>query len=216
MEIGQRQTLFCKHCARFTEHVVLFADQREETQNDGSGNWDLDHHINRGFMECIVCEEPKIRLNVMTYPLDTETNISIPHEPERPLPNWIGGVPPDIRKVFLEVHAAFSDEHYWLVSAGVKMLIELFSVERIGRVGDFSTKLNRLHAEGFLSATELLLMRQIAEFGSGATERRLRPTERECTALLDITEHLIQKLTFGAHAETLGRAVAIDAKSVKQ
>ncbi len=216
MEVGQRQTLFCKHCAKGTEHVILYADQREETQSDESGQCDLDHHINRGFMECTVCERPKIRLKVFTYPLDDETNISIPREPVRPLPTWIGGIPSDMREVLLEVHAAFSEKHNWLVSSGVRTLIELFSVERIGRNGDIETKLKRLQTEGFISAKELLLMQQSAEFGSGATERRQRPTDRECTVLLDMTEHLLQKLTFGNHAETLGRVVALDVKATKR
>ena len=216
MEVGQRQTLFCKHCAKDTEHVILYTDQREETQSDESGEWDLDHQINRGFMECAVCEQPKIRLKVFTYPLDDETNISIPHEPARPMPAWIAGIPSDMREVLVEIHAAFSEKHNWLVSSGVRTLIELFSVERIGRIGDIETKLKRLHAEGFISTKELLLMQQSAEFGSAATERRQRPTDRECTVLLDMAEHLLQKLTFGNHAETLGRVVALDVKATKR
>lgn len=216
MNIGQVETLFCRRCAKATQHVALYVDQREESQGDRTGMWDLDHHISRGFMECSICERPKIRLKVLTYPLDDETNISIPHEPALPIPTWIDAIPSDIREVLLEVHAAHSDKHYWLVSSGVRTLIELFSVERVGSVGDFTTKLNRLQTEGFLSTTEMLLFRQIADFGCGATERRLSPTERECVALIDIVEHLLQKLTFGAHAETLGRSLASDAKSVNR
>lgn len=216
MNIGQSETLFCRRCAKVTEHVALYVDQREESQGDGTGLWDLDHHVSRGFMECIHCSHPKIRLNVLTYPADGETSLSIPSEPARHAPTWISVLPDEIREVLLEVHEAFSVRHYWLMSSGVRTLLELFAVERIGRVGNFDSKLIRLHAEGYLSATELLLMQQIADFGSGAAERSQRPTERECTTLLDIAEHLLQKLTFGAHAETLGRVLALDAKAAKQ
>jgi hypothetical protein len=193
--------------------VALYVDQREESQGDGTGMWDLDHHINRAFMECTHCSRPKIRLNVLTYPTDGETNLSIPSEPARHVPVWINDLPTQFREVLLEVHEAFSERHYWLVSAGVKTLIDMFATDRIGTIGDFDAKLSRLHKERFLSDAETLLLREAADLSNGVITRLQKPTERECLALLDVVEHLVQKLTFGKHAETLSRIVLLKVKS---
>lgn len=215
MRIGDKAVLHCARCDRATEHVVLYTDQREEEQSDPTGHWSLDHTLTRGLVECSVCHWPKLRVHVFTLPIEQEDVFSIPSEPARPTPHWAKRLPEDIQQVLLEVYAAFTQKHYWLVVMGCRTLIDMFALERIGDVGGFVDKLKKLESEKFLSAKDHLLISQAVRTGHGATHRREAPSRAECLAVLDISEHLIQKLALDAHAETLNAATALRAKASK-
>ena len=208
MKVGDKFLLHCDRCERATEHQVLYLDKREESQIDDTGQWELDHTLTRGFMECGACDWPKIRVHVFTLPIEQETDFSIPEEPSRPVPHWASKLPDDIRQLLLEVYAAFTDKRYWLVVMGCRSLVDMFALERIGDVGGFAVKLKQLEDLGYLAATDRLLVAQAVEVGHGASHRRNAPTKGECLAVLDITEHLIQKLALASHAEALNAAAA--------
>lgn len=216
MQIGDKFLLHCERCKRSTEHLVLYTDQRDETQGDESGQWDLDHTLTRGFMECTVCSWPKLRIHVFTMPIEQETDFSIPPEPARPVPHWAPRLPDDIRQLLVEVHAAFTDKRYWLVAMGCRSLVDMFALERIGDIGGFAVKLKKLEEEGHLAARDRLLIEQAVEVGHGATHRRDAPTRAQCLAVLDIAEHLIQKLALANHAEALNLAAAMKVKDARR
>ena len=215
MKIGDKTLLHCKRCKTVTEHTVLHTDQREETEGDPSGEWSLDHSLTRGFAECASCSWPKIRMQVYTEQSDRESFFSIPAEPARPMPHWAAKLPEDIRQLLLEVYGAFTDKRYWLVVMGCRSLIDMFALEKIGDIGGFAQKLKKLEDEGYLAANDRLRIAQAVDVGHGATHRRDAPTEALALAVLDISEHLIQKLALASHAETLNLASAKKAKAGK-
>ncbi|MBB5273920.1 DUF4145 domain-containing protein [Quisquiliibacterium transsilvanicum] len=216
MKIGDKIPLHCERCKKSTEHAVLYIDQRDETQSDESGQWLLEHTLTRGFTECVVCSWPKVRIHVFTLPTEQESYRSIPREPERPVPAWAKRLPTDVQQLLLEVYGAFTDKRYWLVVMGCRTLVDMFALERIGDVGGFAQKLEKLQNEGYLSSHDKLLIKQAVEVGHGATHRREAPSERECLAVLEITEHLIHKLALASHAETLNLAAATKAKTASR
>ena len=216
MKIGEKTLLHCERCKTVTEHSVLYTDQREETQADTSGKWVLDHSFTRGFAECATCSWPKVRMQVYTEQSDQESFFSIPAEPARPVPHWAAKLPEDIRQLLLEVYAAFTDKRYWLVAMGCRALVDMFALERIGDVGGFAAKLKKLGEEGYLAARDVLLVAQAVEVGHGATHRRDAPTRAQCLAVLDIAEHLIQKLALTSHAEALNLAAAKKVKDERR
>jgi len=215
MKIGDKSVLHCTRCDRATEHTVLYTDQRDEEQSDPTGRWSLEHTLTRGLVECFVCSWPKLRVHVFTLPIEQEELLSIPPEPARPVPHWVQRLPEDVRQVLLEVYTAFTNKHYWLVVIGCRTLIDMFACERIGDIGGFVLKLKKLVDEKFLSTKDQLLISQAVRTGHGAIHRREAPTRAECLAVLDISEHLIQKLALDAHAETLNAAAAMRAKAAK-
>jgi hypothetical protein len=208
MNVGDKLFLFCTRCEAGRDHTVLFTDKRDETQEDPTGMWGLDHEIDRAFTECSVCSWPKIHLRVWTIQQEDETKLSIPPEPTRPLPDWAARLPADIRAVLKEVLNALTERQYWLVAGGCRTLIDMFALERVGDVGGFAAKLKRLQAEGYLSPHDVLLIEQAVQVGHGATHRRQQPTRAEILAVVEITEHLLQRLALDQRAETLGAAAA--------
>ena len=156
-----------------------------------------------------------MRIHVYTEQSDHESRFSIPAEPARPVPHWVAKLPEDIRQLLLEVYASFTDERYWVVVMGCRTLIDMFALERIGDDGGFAQKLKKLEDEGYIAAKDCLLITQAVEVGHRATHRRDAPTRAQCLAVLDIAEHLIQRLALASHAETLNLAVATNAKAAK-
>ena len=86
---------------------------------------------------------------------------------------------------------------------GSRTLIDMFALERIGDTGGFSAKLARLQAEGYLSSRDVLLVQAAVEVGHEATHRNLRPTVQDCHAVLDIVEHLLQRIALDTRAVEL-------------
>ena len=112
----------------------------------------------------------------------------------RPLPKWLDTLPRAMAELYRETLRAFAENHLWLVAMGSRTLIDMFAVERLGDIGGFSAKLTNLQAQGYLAARDVDLVKSAVEVGHEATHRNIRPTAQDCHAVLDIVEHLLQRI----------------------
>ena len=99
-----------------------------------------------------------------------------------------------------EILRAFAEDQLWLVAMGSRTLIDMFALSRIGDTGGFAVKLAQLQSQGYLSARDVVLVKAAVEVGHEATHRNSRPNAQDCHAVLDIVEHLLQRLALDSGA----------------
>ena len=179
------RSIYCNACGQIAEHVV----QERHSFNE---------HHERELLTCKGCAFPKLRwANRECKPPYEQI---FPSPDVRPCPKWVDELPAPIAGLFRETLRAFAEDHLWLVAMGSRTLIDMFALERIGDIGGFSAKLAQLEAQGYLSARDILLLNAAVEVGHEATHRSTRPSAQDCHAVLDIVEHLLQRIALDSTA----------------
>ena len=179
------RSLHCNCCGQSTRHSL-----------DAQHAFNEDHE--RELLHCLECMTPQLRWadRESTPPFE----LYFPPHDVRPIPKWIGSLPLPMAGLLAETLRAFAEDHLWLVAMGSRTLIDMFALERIGDTGGFSAKLSRLQNEGYLSSRDVLLVRAAVEVGHEATHRNRRPNSEDCHAVLDIVEHLLQRIAIDGQA----------------
>ena len=101
------------------------------------------------------------------------------------------------------VHRALAEGHVWLAAMGCGALIDMFVLARIGDVGGFKAKLDRLEKEHYISSKDRLVIEAALEVRHDATHREKRPSVKDCESCLDITENLLQRLVIDGNAAAI-------------
>ena len=185
MSISFTLSLYCNNCGQSTAHEL---DERFAMNKD---------HV-RELFHCVDCYDPQMRwANQESEP--PFERFFPPHD-VRPVPKWIQALPIPMAGLLHETLRAFAEDHLWLVAMGSRTLIDMFALERIGDTGGFAAKLSRLQADGYLSARDVLLVKAAVDVGHEATHRNHRPTAQDCHAVLDIVEHLLQRIVLDGQA----------------
>ena len=186
--------IYCNACEQPTPYTL----QGRYTYNE-------DHE--RDLLCCDVCQTPQLRW--ADRDADPPFEYFFPPHDVRTAPSWIGKLPSHMAGLLQETLRALAEGHLWLVAMGSRTLIDMFALEKIGDTGGFSAKLTKLQAEGYLSARDVQSLRAAVEVGHEATHRNLRPTEQDCHTVLDIVEHLLQRIVLDTRAIDLSKNRAI-------
>lgn len=108
-----------------------------------------------------------------------------------------------MRGLLKEVHVALANSHLWLAAMGCRTLVDMFAVARVGDIGGFEKKLDRLQKEGYLSEKDRLVVKAAVEVGHEATHRNQRPSLEDCQRCLDIVENLLHRLVIEVSASAI-------------
>ena len=179
------RTIYCSVCEQTTDHIV----QERHAFNENH---------ERELLTCPSCYSPSLRWANRECQPPFERIYPSPDVRKRP--PWIDSLPPPIAELFGETLRAFAEDHLWLVAMGSRTLIDMFALDRVGDVGGFAAKLEHLEAKGYLSRRDVVLIRAAIQVGHEATHRALRPSAQDCHAVLDIVEHLLQRIALDSTA----------------
>ena len=214
MEHGQHYVLYCATCERKQIHMAVFVAPHHWSEPVLDGEYALDHELENALLECQVCKSATLRTSRRTEQLSEEwKEIFFPPQPSREMPSWVDDLPVEqtqVRQLLNEVYRALSEGQTWLVAMGCGALIDMFVLARIGDVGGFKAKLDRLEKENYLSSKDRIVVEAALEVRHDATHRQYRPSVKDCERCLGITENLLHRLALD------GDAAAIREQRVKR
>ena len=93
-----------------------------------------------------------------------------------------------------EIYAALHSDLNRLAAMGIRTLVDMVMTERIGDVGTFSAKLNKLQNEGYISRVQRELLERTIDAGNAAAHRGYKPDKVDLESILGIVENLIETI----------------------
>ena len=113
-----------------------------------------------------------------------------------------------IPRLLKEIYGSLHSEHRAVSAMGIRALLELITIEKIGDRGSFGKNVDAFQNEGFISNLQRMLLDPTLEFGHASMHRNYAPKMEELITALDITESLIHTIyVLPDKAKSLGEAV---------
>ena len=203
-EVAERRKgskIYCYQCKNDTKQTVLFekgeiAEPQEIVFFDENGKrkesvWTIEARIWK-FCQCQGCE--KTNLNVFMRYSPLEGDVLIHHFPSkafREFPMWITHLNKDFTELLAEIYVSLNTGNIRLPIMGTRTLLDMFITEKIGDVGTFKNKLQKLVDEKYISNSSKELLEVALEYGHATIHRGYRPNKDEINGVLDILENIL-------------------------
>jgi hypothetical protein len=204
-EVDNRRSkskIYCYKCNGETRQVCLYEKGEiipsvelvafDEQGYRKESAWAIEARVWKIY-QCQGCES--INLNVYSRHSPLEDDQLIHHFPPRdfrPFPRWATHLQKDYLELICEIYQSLSLGIIRLPLMGARTLLDLYMVEKVGDVGPFEKKLQKLVDGNFISSTSKALLEVALEYGHAAIHRNYQPTQQEMNDVLDIIENLLQ------------------------
>lgn len=181
------ERLHCNDCRHETEHRLLKTVQDSgETQDEHS--WSTTYEM----LQCCGCREVILR---RTFEFSADPDGPAVHYfpplVSRHSPSWQYNLPQDIAAILAEVYRSLDADNRSLPMMGARTLLDMLMVAKVGDVGTFKQKLDKLAAEGFIGTKQVEILDTALDAGGAAGHRGHIPSESEVNAVMDIVENLL-------------------------
>lgn len=184
----------CSVCLHETRHRVL-----HETSSRSE-----DRVVTYAMLQCHGCGNVCLAEQVNFMDDGDKEIVFHPSPISRKEPPWllslIFGNNRDLAGLLHEIYQAIHGSQYRLAAMGIRALLELVMVSKVGDLGSFGAHLDAFHAAGYVSRVAKESLSNILEIGHGATHRGYRPTEEDLKLALDIVEGVMASLYHHQHA----------------
>jgi hypothetical protein len=143
---------------------------------------------------CCGCESITLRRQMVFSEWESdEPEIEFyPPQVSRQLPKWRDELPPEIRELLSEIYTALHSNSRRLALMGVRTVIDLFVLDRIGDIGTFQQKLQALVDAGYLGSQQREILNVALEAGNAAAHRGYKPSSEVLSHTIDVVESLLQ------------------------
>jgi hypothetical protein len=180
----------CNTCGQLTNHDIIA--ERDTGPEDGSYIYKFE------MLECRGCESVSMRKSAGEPERELEIS-SYPPALDRRTPEWVSPlslftdphVSPQIILLMREVYTAIQNGSYRLATMGVRAVLEIMMIEKIGDRRTFKEKVDAFQQAGYLSLRQAMNLHSILDAGHAAIHRGWDPTDKDVGTLLDITESII-------------------------
>jgi Domain of unknown function (DUF4145) len=116
-------------------------------------------------------------------------------------------IPPSVKELMEEIYTALQNGSRRLVVMGTRAVLETIMVSKTGDQGNFKKNMDAFQAANYVSLRQRNTIETILEAGHATIHREWKPTDDEVSAVMDITENVIE--TTYLHEP---RAIDIDPK----
>jgi hypothetical protein len=189
----------CNECLKVTNQTLLYEkDFKAESQ---LGNrFTIDHYQT---LQCNGCEHITFRLVEIRDHITNkdgspyEHEIYYPPEKLRQQPKWLVDLVAEhdqfsIFALLDEIYSALYAGSNSLVAIGIRSLIDLVMIAKVGDRGRFDFTLLAFQEAGFIAPKQKDFIMNTIDAGSASAHRGHRPQTEDLTLLLNIAESLIQ------------------------
>ena len=191
--------IHCNKCGRTTTHKVLFETSRD-FRDPPRGPYYVEWGYTYQTVECGGCEEVSYYTRGWCSedynPESGEpdyTHSYYPPPQKRPQPDFEFGVPFSIVFVLKELYTAINNNSRYLASTGIRTVLDMMIVDKIGDEGTFKDKVDKLVADGHINADEGKIMTAVIDAGNASAHRGFMPDDDVLSSMMDILERLIDK-----------------------
>ncbi|NGF75859.1 DUF4145 domain-containing protein [Fluviicola sp. SGL-29] len=212
-ERRKNRKIFCYQCKGDTKQETLFEKvemipPKELIFYDEDGTrkesvWTIEAQVWH-VTECLGCE--RTNLNVYSRHSPAEDDLQIHHFPTkdfRTFPMWATHLNRKYVELFGEIYISLNSGNIRLPLMGARTLLDMFIVEKIGDVGTFKQKLEKLVSEKHISEASKKLLGIALEFGNATIHRGYVPTKEDLNSVLDIIENVLHSEVLSGKSEAL-------------
>jgi len=152
------------------------------------------------FFKCIKCSAPNYFIHEFWTPKENSDNearkffhdieatgiytqehlYGVYHYPnfkKQKAPEWTKDLPEKIMLLMWEVYSSFNAALPALCAMGIRAVIDIYAVSKVGDIGGFKKKLNTLKRNGHLSDGQHSALEAITEVGNASAHRGFKPTK---------------------------------------
>ena len=191
----------CCNCDTDTNQEILFYDHqfgpreiimRNEEGDHSQSVWEVKADI-WILSKCKGCEQINFKHISRNSP-DRETDqvVHFPWKPIRQHPKWIYLLPIKYLVLLQEIYSAVNTEIFILALTGTRILLDTYIVHKVGDVGTFKQKLNKLVTDGIITPSKASVLEAAIDAGNASTHRGFKPDKETLFQILDIVENLLQ------------------------
>jgi len=186
METNQK--LLLDEFQMITEEIVWRNEQGDESQSVWSpvgSIWTVS--------KCLGCEKLTFKHILRALPTKEYDQIFyFPRKPVREIPKWISKLPKIYLEVLHEVYASVQEGLHILALSGIRTLLDIFIVSKIGDIGSFKQKIEKLITTGIITSSKATVLEAAIEAGNASSHRGYKPDKETVFQILDIVENLLQ------------------------
>lgn len=201
METKETTKTHCYNCDIETNQEVLFSDReigsqeivwRNEEGDDSQSAWVVVASI-WNVTKCLGCEKINFKHISRNSPdRKTDQIFNFPRKPIRQVPNWIVKLPMKYVEILQEVYVSVNEQLFILSLTGIRTLLDIYIVSKIGDAGTFKTKLNKLVSEGIITNSKASVLEVAIDAGNASAHRGYKPDKETLFQILDIVENLLE------------------------
>ena len=184
--------IHCNCCLHQTKHSILAERQHEEEGPEeewGCLWWETKYTL----FICCGCESVTLRRHHTFSEWEGGSKIEFyPPQVSRQLPKCHDELPCEIHELICEIYTALHSNSRRLALMGVRTVIDMFVLDKIGDAGTFSQKLKALVDGGYLGSQQRDILNVALEAGNAAAHRGYKPSSEVLSHAIDVVESLLQ------------------------
>lgn len=188
----------CSRCRKRTNHTTLreitLHSSRHDDQYAAFTGEDIHWADNYAILQCRACNGVGFRHIRWSEPTDTYDVDEYPAPKPRDLPPWHDRLPPGIYGLMNEVYGAMERDARRTALMGIRAVLEMIMIEKVGDVGGFAQKADAMVDAHLLTPRNRSAVLATIDAGSAAVHRGHQPTVEDLDTALDIVETVLASL----------------------
>lgn len=180
ISIDAYQFCECKKCTAPILHIDTYAMDKFDQNNIENQQKEL-ILLNNKINDIGYCDEHEYKS--IAYP-----NFNFEAMENR---KWSFNLPEEDMLLFFEVISAWDKGFFILALSGIRTIIDRYVVKKVGDVGNFKTKLNKMLEDKHINQKQFELLNTVIDAGNAASHRGFRPEKEMLDNFLHVVEDLI-------------------------
>lgn len=192
----------CYNCNNETNQDILFNDieitPREIVIRNDEGDknesvWEVTGRLWH-ITKCKGCDKINFKHILRTIPPFEKTDeiFYFPQKPIRNVPKWIVNISIKYIDILREVYIAINEHLFTLALTGIRTLLDIYIVEKIGDAGTFKQKLKKLTETNIITNSKAQVLEATIDAGNASAHRGYKPDQKTLFQVLNIVENLLE------------------------
>jgi putative hemolysin len=182
----------CNQCGGETVHASQGQCQKTDSCSLEDG-YRISSSTTSKLLECQVCKSAQLQISNWNSENGEEVPLYFPSASKHKPPKWFVDIPNELKGLAKQIYLAMDSGSYSLALMGVRALLDVHVSGKSGMSNGFEKMLNKLVAEGALSADHMKILVPTFDAGSAAAHRGYLPSEFHVITALEVVENLIQQ-----------------------
>jgi len=143
--------------------------------------------------KCNGCEKLTFKHIVKTERDDSKDIIfQFPKEYARKYPEWYRKLPIKYLEILREVYFSINVGCFIIALIGIRTILDVYIVDKVGDVGTFKQKLNKLVEKGFITKSKISSLETAIDAGNASAHRGYKPEKEVLLKIMDIVDNLLE------------------------
>lgn len=123
-----------------------------------------------------------------------EASTFFAHEMSGGFPDWYEHLDDTKKALISEIDVALAYGLSALPTTGIRTLLDMVIVEKVGDVGTFKQKLQKFEQEGFITKIHAEMVGPVLDAGNAAAHRAYFPNEEDLKTCIDVVKNLMESI----------------------